>query len=65
MALFIQHSAHIFDNTSNKRYIPAIYDGEKFRYYHAFVMNNEFVQFYTADTEKFVTVDGNNFMVID
>lgn len=65
MALFSKHSTYIFDSTSNKRHIPVVYDGEKFRHCYAFIMNNEFVQFYTANNEKFVTVDGSNFMVID
>ena len=65
MALFAQHSVHIFDNTSNKCYIPVIYDGEKLRYCYAFIMNKAFTQFYTADKEAFITADGDRFMVID
>ena len=40
MALFTQHSTYIFDNTFDKRYIPAIYDGEKFRYCYTFIIHN-------------------------
>ena len=64
MALFAQHSAHIFNNTSNKHYVPFIYDGEKFIYYPAFIMNKVLSQFYTADKEAFITANGDKFMVI-
>ena len=62
--LFAQHSVYIFDNTSNKHYVPFIYDGEKFIYCHTFIMNKIFTQFYTADREAFITADGDKFMVI-
>lgn len=50
MALFAQHSTHIFNNTSNKHYVSFIYDGEKFLPIHTYIA--------AADGELY-TIDGN------